>query len=335
MLFISEITEAEIITLQQMERYHPLAWTRIRANTLLLSKEYFTIQSIVEIHGVCRQTISTWLHAWETEGLCGLIDESRSGRPPIISDKIDEEKILEIVNDSPRSLKCVLDKIEKELGITLTLSTLKRLCKKAKLSWKRVRKSLKNKRNPELFEKSVKMIKGLIAQEDNGEIDLYFFDESGFTLEPCVPYAWQPVNETIELPASKSKRLNVLGFVNRDCQFESFVFEGSVNTSVVVACFDEFSKIIKKETTVIIDNAPTHTSKEFNENREKWKKLGLNIEPIAPYSPELNIIEIVWRKIKYEWLPFSAYHSYDSLKNSLFDILKNIGMNKYHTIQFA
>ena len=27
--------------------------------------------------------------------------------------------------------------------------------------------------------------------------------------------------------------------------------------------------------------------------------------------------------------------SYDSLKQSLFDILKNIGMNKYHTIQFA
>ncbi|MFI3197268.1 MAG: transposase [Methylococcaceae bacterium] len=24
---------------------------------------------------------------------------------------------------------------------------------------------------------------------------------------------------------------------------------------------------------------------------------------IAPYSPDLNIIEIVWRKIKYEWMP--------------------------------
>ena len=92
MLFISEMTEAEIITLQQMERYHPLAWTRIRANTLLLNKEYFTIQSIAEIHGVCRQTVSTWLHAWETEGLCGLIDESRSGRIPIVSNEIDKKK---------------------------------------------------------------------------------------------------------------------------------------------------------------------------------------------------------------------------------------------------
>jgi uncharacterized phage-associated protein len=26
------------------------------------------------------------------------------------------------------------------------------------------------------------------------EADLCYFDQSGFTLEPCVPYAWQPIN---------------------------------------------------------------------------------------------------------------------------------------------
>ena len=51
------------------------------------------------------------------------------------------------------------------------------------------------------------------------KIDLCYFDESGFTLEPCVPYAWQPI-ETIEIPSSKSKCFNVLGFVNRDCEFD-------------------------------------------------------------------------------------------------------------------
>jgi transposase len=54
---------------------------------------------------------------------------------------------------------------------------------------------------------------------------------------------------------------------------------------------------------------------------------------IAPYSPELNIIEIVWRKIKYEWMPFSAYESFQRLKECLFDILANIG--KSYTIEFT
>jgi transposase len=54
--------------------------------------------------------------------------------------------------------------------------------------------------------------------------------------------------------------------------------------------------------------------------------------PITPYSPELNIIEI-WRKIKYEWLPFSAYESFQSLKDALFEVLANIG--KSYTIKFS
>jgi transposase len=71
---------------------------------------------------------------------------------------------------------------------------------------------------------------------------------------------------------------------------------------------------------------------EFRGNIEQWKKQGLTIIPITPYSPELNIIEI-WRKIKYEWLPFSAYESFQSLKDALFEVLANIG--KSYTIKFS
>ncbi|MDM8567810.1 transposase, partial [Candidatus Halobeggiatoa sp. HSG11] len=46
---------------------------------------------------------------------------------------------------------------------------------------------------------------------------------------------------------------------------------------------------------------------------------------IPPYSPQLNIIEMLWRKMKYEWMPFSAYTSFESLQNELFNTLKNIG----------
>ncbi len=70
-------------------------------------------------------------------------------------------------------------------------------------------------RSYNLFEQSQQQLISLIRQSQKGEIDLFYFDESGFTLEPCVPYAWQPIGETIEVPSSKSKRLNVLGFMDR------------------------------------------------------------------------------------------------------------------------
>ena len=315
-----------------MARSHPLTWVRTRANAVILSENKLSLQRIASVFGICRQTVSIWLENWETKGICGLFDRTGRGRSPTFL-KHEESKIIEYVKASPRSLNQVLAEIEKHYGINICKETLKRLCKKAGLSWKRVRKSLKGKRNKEAFYAALEEIRGLLDLADAGKIDLYFFDESGFTLEPCVPYAWQSKNETIEISSSHSKRLNVLGFLSHVCHFESYVIEGGVNSDVVIACFNRFAKRITKKTIVIIDNASMHTSKAFLNNIEGWKSKGLIIQNIPPYSPELNRIEILWRKIKYEWLDFSAYESFQSLKENLKNILANIGQK--YKISFA
>jgi hypothetical protein len=71
--------------------------------------------------------------------------------------------------------------------------------KKKKFSWKRMRKSLKHKRNQEEFEKAKREIQALKKRQQAKEIDLYYFDESGFSLNPVVPYAYQPIGETLEI----------------------------------------------------------------------------------------------------------------------------------------
>jgi len=328
MKFVSPLNTAEIISLQWMSREHPLPWSRTRANAVLLSDKQIPLQNIASICAVSRQTISIWLNNWEKYGICGLFDKSGRGRRKILSPE-KESEVVDLIKASPRSLNKVLAEIKNRWGITLSKSTLKGLCKKANLSWKRVRKSLRGKRNDEKFTEAIETIKNLMTQSDNGEIDFYYFDESGFTLEPCVPYAWQEIGKTIEIPSSKSRRLNVLGFVDRECHFESYVFEGSVNSDVVIRCFNEFLKNLDKKTVVLIDNAPTHTSNAFLGNIERWEKQNLFIQNIPAYSPELNKIEILWRKIKYEWLDFSAYESFSSLKENLNNILANIGQD-YH-----
>ena len=61
------------------------------------------------------------------------------------------------------------------------------------------------------------MIAQLIDREEQGEIDLFYFDESGFNLQPSVPYAWQEKGKQIFVfSCSHSQNLNVLGFLNHD-----------------------------------------------------------------------------------------------------------------------
>jgi len=332
MKFVNSLTDAEKITLESMYNNHPLPMTRKRAQSILLSNQSYSIPYISEIVSACRQSISSWITNWDEIGLLGLIENIRTGRPRKLSIE-DENNAIEKIIEEPRSIKKVLADITTKTGVTICKETLRRICKRAGLSWRRVRKSLKNKRNAKAYDEAFNMIVELLEQEQSGKIDVYFYDESSFDLQPCVPYAWQAKGEQIELPSSRSKKLNVLGFLNKACHLESFVFEATVDTNVVVACFDEFLKTINKPTYVLIDNAPTHTSDLFLERKKQWEKKGLFIRNISTYSPELNIIEILWKKIKYEWMPFSAYQSFKALKDNLFDILKKVGSE--HIISFA
>ena len=56
------------------------------------------------------------------------------------------------------------------------------------------------------------------------------------------------------------------------------MFEQSINTSVVVACLNDFCQRIKKKTMVIMDNSSIHRSEELEEYLAQWKKKGLHIK---------------------------------------------------------
>ena len=147
------------------------------------------------------------------------------------------------------------------------------------------------------------------------------------TYLPYIPYAWQEKGATIEIETTKSRRLNVLGFLNRENELQAYTFEGSVNSDVVIACIDDFSFALTQRTVLVIDNAKVHTSEAFFAKIDVWKTKGLEIFYLPTYSPELNLIEILWRFIKYEWIEFSAYLSFDHLVAYVEKVIQHFGQD--------
>src|SRR5437763_15999614 len=95
--------------------------------------------------------------------------------------------------------------------------------------------------------------------------------------------------------------------MNRQNELHPFIFEGSIHTGVVIACFDTFCQTLTKKTVVVIDHASIHTSEAFADRLPSSKNTGLIITYLPTYSPELNLFDIMWRRIKYTWLPYSPY----------------------------
>ncbi len=161
-----------------------------------------------------------------------------------------------------------------------------------------------------------------------------YFDQSGFNLWAKVVYAWQKRGMRIIVPVTRSKQQNVLGFMWHGSQhFESFVFEGGIDAGVVIDCVDRVAATLKRETVIVIDNAPMHTAAEFDEKIEEWAELRLTIYRLPSYCPELNKVEMLWEKIKYDWLSWEAYKSEKSLREELDKVLSQIGSQ--YLITFA
>ncbi len=77
-----------------------------------------------------------------------------------------------------------------------------------------------------------------------------------------------------------------------------------------------------------MDQASIHTSDAVIKKLPQWKQKNLEIFWLPTYSPKLNLIEILWKFIKYEWIEIDAYNSLKSLKKYLTKVLDELG-SKY------
>ncbi|MBK1725058.1 IS630 family transposase [Thiocystis violacea] len=309
---------------------------RMRAHAIiLLFGDRRTFEDVAKIFNVHVNTSRNWAERWVLLGIDGLYDQSGRGAKPKF-EPWEESLILGYVEQEPRSLRSVAQKIEEFLGKTTSIETLRRILKKHGKTWKRQRKITKKQPLEEEYQKGKDDLEELKRMTYDGEFSLIYFDASGFSLTPEVPYAWQDIGRdgTIGIPTSKSKRINVLGFLNpASSQLKSYLKIGSVDSDFVIQVIDNYCEIMTEPAVVILDNVPIHTSKAVTAKRDEWEKLGLTLYFIPPYSPQLNLIEILWRKIKYEWMPISAYKNFKLLEANLREILLSYG-NEYD-IQFS
>lgn len=246
------------------------------------------------------------------------------------------EEIKELVEEYPFQLNTVCAKLL-EKGKKVSKKMLKRFLKKMGYSYKRARRSIM-KCDKEAFNKAQIEIEALKKRVlADKQTNLYFFDESSFSLMPNIPYGWSLKNETIEMESRRSSSLKVLGFLGLDNRLKAYTTTSTVDSDVVIAIFDDFvSHIEENETvTVILDNAPTHTSKKFKDQIETWKEKGLTLYFLPTYSPELNRIEILWKFMKYHWINIKDYDSTQSLVTYINDVLKGYSPNGKYEINFG
>ncbi len=332
MRFIKGLSQETIKILERIYKYSKYHQVRQRAQCIKLSHDGYKITDLTKIFNVSRLTITNWFDDWDNYVLAGLYDKKGRGRKSKLDDE-QKEQVKHWSLENSRNLHIVRMKIRDEWGIDVSNDTIKRVLEFFDVTWRRIKRGVAGEPEESVYKQKKEELEELRKQDDRGEIDLRYVDETGFCLTSYVPYAWQEKGETIIVKTQRSKRLNALGFLNRRNDLEVYLFERSINSDVVIACIDKFCETLEKKTVLVVDNSSIHTSHALLDKLEEWKEKGLTLFFLPTYSPELNIIESLWRFIKYYWLEIDAYESWERLVESVEYILKNFG--EEYIIDFA
>ncbi len=100
-----------------------------------------------------------------------------------------------------------------------------------------------------------------------------------------------------------------------------------MTTETVIDAFDQFADQKAPDTlaVMVLDNASMHHSKAFRRKMVEWMSQRVCLTYLSAYTPELNLIEILRRQMRYTWLPLSAYLAFEHLCDEVHRLLDGYG----------
>ena len=131
MRYIKNLTQEEQQGLREGHLHGETYRFRNRCQAILLSHSGYSIVELSKMYSVRRNTISCWLNQWEANGLEGLKDRARSGRPSKLStsNELHVQEVKSLLKTDFQNLNKVRGQLEENMDIEVSKRTLQRFLK--------------------------------------------------------------------------------------------------------------------------------------------------------------------------------------------------------------
>jgi transposase len=159
------------------------------------------------------------------------------------------------------------------------------------------------------------------------QCQLFYYDESGFCASPPVQRSWSLRGKPHESCPAAHQRVNVMGVLD---YAKGKLYHQQTDKAVNRQCFVDFMETLIPQIAtdvpsfIVLDNASIHHGLD-QAMLDKWIIQYKTVLVYLPaYSPELNLIEIVWKHAKYHWREFVTW-SKDTLAQKVTELLDGFG----------
>lgn len=180
----------------------------------------------------------------------------------------------------------------------------------------------------EIQKKQIGKIKRLSKKAESGECIVLFTDPTHQIYNNVNGYCWQEIgknNTKTVFSNSGRKRINIIGALNVVThEPTAIITEENCNAEAIQELLKQIDKQYLDRTLRIhlfLDNAKYHHNKEV---KKTAKKLNIKLEFLPAYSPNLNLIERLWKFLKKKVRKNHYYDTFEKFKKAVCEFFKNI-----------
>lgn len=296
---------------------------RVKAVYLLGSG--WSMSDVCEALLLSDDAVRSYFIRYKEKGLDGLIDHKYIGRQSMLTD--DEKKLLALHLEEHTYSKVseIIDYVEHEFEAYYTESGMRNVLKELNFVYKKPEK-VPYRVDLVAQNKFIEKYKKLKKSLNKGD-SIYFMDATHPEHTPVPAHGWIKKGVTKIVKSNpRPYRLNINGAINISSLDMVVRFEKKIDKETV----KDFLEIMRKKQPkgmiyLICDNAGYYSSPEV---QALAKAMAIDLIYLPPYSPNLNLIERVWKFFKKNILYNRYYENFSQMVAASRGFFRGIGRYK-------
>jgi transposase len=287
----------------------------------MLDKGY-SFEEIAEVLLLDDSTIRRWVGVYKAEGVDGLLRSLYQGSSGKLTDRQQEELSGHLAETVYMTAKEICNFVQKRYGVTYTIKGMTTLLHRLGFTYKKP-KHVPGKADPVKQEAFVELYNDI--KENKAYDDRIWFVDGVHPLHNSQPaYGWMKKGFDYTLQSNTGRqRLNINGAYNIE-ELKVVIEESPrINAQSTIALFEKVQiQQPKGKIFIVLDNARYYRSELVTEYLSTHTRIKLLFLP--PYSPNLNVIERLWKFFKKKTLYNTYYEQFSHFRRCSLNFFKKI-----------
>lgn len=293
-----------------------------RINAIILLGSGWSLEEVVDALLLDDETLRNYVNRYKEGGLKQLLECNYKGGKPKLPIEYLEILSQELENNIYLTTKSICEYVRDQFNIEYSISGMTALLHRMEYVYKKP-KLIPGKADEDAQERFLEQYLKFMETKKNNEA-VFFVDAVHPTHNSMAAYGWISKGQERKIKSNSGRsRLNIHGAMNADT-FETTVIvsEENVNADSTIALFESLEKLYPLALVLylIVDNAKYHFSPPV---LEYLRNSRIKLIPLPTYSPELNLIERLWKVFKKNVLYNQYYETFPEFKKSCVEFFKN------------